>query len=199
TLVSLYPSTSVYQKQFGALEDYCAEHPKDPAAHFVLAYHLLVRGEQKTAIDALQVVVDNEPKDIVAARLLAALKGDGQPAVATAQAGGPAVEPAAPMPADAADEPSTDLTGSWQAELGGDTYQLSIDQEGAFKWLATPKGSPPVTLEGQYAITGDQLSLDSKSQGVMAGAVKSLGPDKFQFRPVGSPQGDDGLTFIRQQ
>ena len=205
TMISLYPSQSVYNQQFSALEDYCAANPKDAPAHFVLAYHLLVRGEQKTAIDALQVVVDNQPKDQIASRMLAALKGESQgPSTANTASTDNATQPAVPQPEDTANTPpadqgpTTDLTGSWQAERSGDKFQLNIDENGQFVWKAFPSGGKEVDLTGNFAVAGDQLNLESKEQGVMTGGVKSLGADKFQFIPTGSPAGDAGLTFSRK-
>lgn len=199
TLVSLYPSQQTYLRQFNALQDYCDAHATDPASHFVLAYHLLVRGETKSAISALEVVVANQPKDVVAAQMLAALKGDGGAGVpADATAAAPAEDATAPAPKDAAAQPTTDLTGVWKATRGQDQFELRIDEDGAFVWRAIPGGGQPIDLKGTYTISGDVLNLDSKSQGVMAGRVQSKGADSFQFAPVDSPPGDNGLTFARQ-
>lgn len=200
TLMSLYPSQSTYLQQFRTLEDYCAAHAQDPSSHFVLAYHLLVRGETRTAIDALQVVVDNQPKDQVAAKMLAALKGADAASAGAADtaAAQPAVESTPPAPAESTDAgPTTDLTGSWQAERGGSKFELKIDDAGQFSWHTVASGGQPLDLSGPYAINGDVLSLESKNQGVMAARVKSKGADSFQFIPVDSPPGDEGLTFTR--
>jgi hypothetical protein len=201
TLMSLYPSQSVYLQQFRALEDYCDAHPNDPASHFVLAYHLLVRGETKTAVDALQVVVDNQPKDQVAAKMLAALQGaDPSAAADNAAPSQPAAEPTPPVPEDVADAgPTTDLTGEWQAESDSGKFELKIDANGQFVWRATPVGGQPLDLSGPYSINGDVLSLESKEQGVMAAHVKSKGADSFQFIPENGPPGDEGLTFTRMK
>lgn len=203
TLMSLYPSQGTYLKQFRSLEDYCDAHAKDPASHFVLAYHLLVRGETNSAIDSLQTVVDNQPKDQVAVKLLAALKGvDPSTVAATDQATAtqPQTTPTPPVPESAADSgPTTDLTGSWTAESDGNKFELKIDENGQFAWKAVPAGGKEVSLTGPYAVNGDVLSLESKDQGVMAAQVKSQGADSFQFVPVGSPPGDKGLTFTRSK
>jgi hypothetical protein len=91
------------------------------------------------------------------------------------------------------------LTGSWTAESDGNKFELQIDENGQFAWKAVPAGGNAVDLSGPYAINGDVLSLESKEQGVLAARVKSKGADSFQFIPVDSPTGDDGLTFTRQK
>ena len=45
--------------------------------------------------------------------------------------------------------------------------------------------------------TSDELVLESPGQGAMAGTVKSLGPDKWQFALSGAPPSDAGLNFAR--
>ncbi len=78
-------------------------------------------------------------------------------------------------PADA-DNASTDLVGSWRAVAGDLTVDLTITEQSDFKWKATTKGQPPVTLEGQITADSDAVVLVNEQQGSMAGAVKSLGP-----------------------
>ena len=79
TMSGLYPSVEVYEKQLSELVGFCESHPDDAAAHFVLAYHRLVCGDSEAAVEALQVVVKQQPKDVVAQRMLQALGGAASP------------------------------------------------------------------------------------------------------------------------
>jgi len=54
-----------------------------------------------------------------------------------------------------------------------------------------------VDLQGELTSTGSAISLETKDQGSMAGSVKSLGPDKWQFALSGAPASDPGLSFER--
>lgn len=183
TMSSLYGNVDDYQAQLRNLEQFCDSHPQDPAAHFVLAYQYLVIGSQEQAVEALRIVVANQPKDYTAKRMLNALAPPDS------------VPTAEPPSGDAA--PQTDLVGKWQAKAGPTTIELTVQEDSQFTWKATQSGKPPVQLKGQLAATGDQLVLESADQGSMAGAVTSLGPDEWQFALEGAPPSDPGLTFKR--
>jgi len=185
TMSSLYGNVDDYQAQLRKLEQYCTSNPNNPASAFVLAYQYLTIGSKDAAINALKVVVKNQPKDATAKRMLDALS-----------------PPAAPAPTPAAlpagsDAPQTDLVGDWRAKAGDTMIDLAITDDSQFTWKTTQSGKPAVELKGQLASTGDQLALESKDQGSMAGAVKSLGPDKWQFALSGAPPADPGLSFAR--
>ncbi|MBX7074019.1 MAG: tetratricopeptide repeat protein [Pirellulales bacterium] len=186
TMSSLYGNTDDYQKQLDKLHDFTEANPNDSAAHFVLAYHALVLGDKQSAIDALKVVVANQPKDATAKRMLDALA----PANATPK-------PATPAAPDAAPAPEIDLVGLWRAKADGTQIDLKITEDSQFQWKAATDGKPPVELKGTLASTADELEFASEGQGSMAGAVKPLGPDKWQFSLAGAPPTAPGLTFER--
>lgn len=185
TMSSLYGSADDYTTQLRKLEKFCKDNPKDSAAAFVLAYHYLVLGSKDEAIRALTAVVKNQPKDVTAKRMLDALVPPKEPA------------PAPETPAPASDAPETDLVGAWRAKSGTTTIDLAITEDSEFTWKATQSGKPPVELKGQLTSNGDAISLENKDQGAMAGSVKSLGPDKWQFALSGAPKSDPGLSFER--
>lgn len=185
TMSSLYGNVDDYQTQLNKLQSFCQSNPNDAAAHFVLAYHALVIDDKDAAIDALKVVVKNQPKDTTAKRMLDALL--------------PA-RPATPAPASAPaseDAPTTDLVGKWRAKAGTSTINLTFDEGTQFTWQAVQAGKPAIELKGEYTVSSDGLSLDTTDQGSMAGTVQSLGPDKWQFALSGAPPSDPGLTFQR--
>jgi tetratricopeptide (TPR) repeat protein len=201
TLISLYSSADEYTEQLRALEAHCKQKPNDSAADFVLAYHYLICGHTDSAKRALQRVVQAQPNDQVAKRMYEALQGGDESATPPAEAEPADVAPAAePVPGTAPQNETpltTDLVGQWHAERDGNTFDLTIDDQGQFTWKSTPKGKQPTTIEGNYSTTADTLVMDSADQGTMAGRVTSGGPDQFQFVIAGGPPGDQGLAFQR--
>jgi hypothetical protein len=190
TVSNLYPSVDVYTAQLRKLEDFCRANPGDAAAHFVLAYQYLVGGHSDAAASALEVVVAKQPGDVVAKRLLGALK----PAATAAQ---PEAEPAAQAEKPAA--PETDLVGIWKAGSGADAIVLEITADSKFTWKAAPAGKPALELAGTIETAADAIALHSDKAGTMAGKVVSKGPDAFEFSLPGAPAEAKPLLFQRQK
>jgi len=185
TMSSLYGDVDDYASQLKKLEQFCEINANDAASQFVLAYHYLVVGEQDSAINALKAVVKIQPKDSTAKRMLDALA----PPVATSV-------PSAGIASDAP-QPNTDLVGSWRATAGTTTIDLAITEDSKYVWKAITSGQPPVEIVGDLTAEGDAIVLANDKQGSMAGAVRSLGADKWQFTLNGSPSTDPGLSFAR--
>ncbi len=181
TMSSLYGNVDDYSAQLQKLEAYCQSNPTDSAAWFVLAYHYLVVDSKDNAMQALQVVVQNEPKDATAKRMLDALVPPAPDATT------PTTDPAQ----------STDLAGKWRATVGTTTIDLEITDISSFVWKTTESGQPPVELTGQLTADNDAIVLSNEAQGSMAGVVKSLGPDKWKFLLDGAPTSDPGISFVR--
>ncbi len=182
TMSSLYGNADDYTAQLRKLEQYCREHNNDAAAYFVLGYQYLTLGSKDDAIKALQVVVENQPKDVTAKRMLEALAPPASPAPKSAA---PSAIAAAPTPAPAGG-PETDLVGAWRATAAGTTVDLTVGADSQFSWKAAQQGKSPLELKGQLTAEADSLTLESKDQGAMSGAVKSLGPNKWQFALAGA-------------
>ena len=187
SMSALYGDEADYTAQLRRLETHVKNNPTDAAAIFVLAYQYLVIGENDAAVRMLKAVVQRQPEDLTAKRMLDGL------APAT-----PPVAAETPPATDAADAPSTDLTGEWVAKSEELTVELTVTAEGGFTWKATPKGKPPMTVTGNANASENSLALTSKSEGTMVGQVKSLGPDKFNFLMAGATSGDPGLIFTRR-
>lgn len=181
TMSSLYGNADDYTKQLRALEQFCKSNQNDAAAAFVLSYHYLVLGEKEGAIGSLQTVVKLQPKDSTAKRMLDALLPPKAAATTT----------------DSADSSSTDLVGNWKATVGDTAITLSIAEDSAFVWKATPAGQPVVELQGQITADNDAIVLVNEKQGSMAGTVKSGGADQWKFILEGAPPDDPGLSFQR--
>jgi hypothetical protein len=195
TMSSLYGNADDYTAQLRKLEQFCQANPKDPSAHFVLAYQYLAIGSKDDAVGALKVVVRNQPKDVTAKRMLDALSPAAVAQAPPSAAAPPATGNVPPAPGAAA--PATDLVGSWQAKAADTTIDLSITEDSKFAWSAAQSGKPPIRLDGTLVSTSDALELDTKDQGTMAGSVKSGGPDRWQFVLSGAPPSDPGLLFKR--
>ncbi len=189
TMSGLYGNPEDYTTQLRKLEQFCKSNPSDASACFVLAYHYLVIGSKDVAIKALRVVVQNQPKDVTAKRMLDALVPADEPAVAAATT--------APVAATLSDSPQTDLVGKWLAQSRDTKIELSITEDSKFTWKAGGKDQATVELTGQLIAGGDGISLQTKEQGAIGGTVTSKGPDNWTFAISGSPPSDPGLSFAR--
>ena len=200
TMSSLYPSVDTYTAQLRQLEAHTNDKPTDAAARFVLAYHYLVVGYKDAAIGELKAVVENQPGDKLAHRMLDALepKTETPPAevVKPAEEAKPS-EPAPTTQPAAVAQAGTDLVGTWRADRDGDVFELTVDENAAFIWKVTPKSGQPVEISGPLAATNDTVVLESKDQGTMVAKVTSMGTDEFQFVISGGPPEDKGLRFKR--
>ena len=189
TMSGLYGNTDDYTAQLRKLEQFCRSNPSDASANFVLAYHYLVTGSKDAAISALKVVVQNQPKDVTAKRMLDAMVPPDAPAVAAPTT--------APVAADGSDAPQTDLVGKWLAQARDTKIELSITEDSQFSWKAGAKDQTPVELTGQLSAGTDGISLETKEQGAIGGTVTSKGPDNWTFAISGAPASDPGLSFTR--
>ena len=190
TMSGLYGNPEDYTAQFRKLEQFCKANPNDAAAHFVLAYHCLVTGSKDAAVNALQVVVKYQPKDVTAKRMLDAMVPTNSPAVSPAGTSTTTV-------ADA-NAPETDLVGTWTSQFQDTKIELTIAEDSQFKWNAATKDQSPVSLAGKLTASSDGISLETKEQGSIGGSVKSLSPDSWTLLISGAPATDQGITFQRK-
>jgi tetratricopeptide (TPR) repeat protein len=202
TMSSLYDDIDTYTEQLRMLEQYCKSNPKDAPAQFVLAYHYMVAGYAEEAADVLEVVVELQPKDLVAKQILKSLvppeeEGSGEATTVAKTPPTPTQAPTSTEPKSTADAPTTDLVGTWKATEGKGTITLDIDENYKFSWKATNEGSPAVDLTGNIMIQGEMMILANDQQGNLAGKVVSGGNNKFTFVPSGSPEDYQGLAFER--
>lgn len=208
TLSGLYDDVDDYTQQLRNLEAACRADQLSAANHFVLAYHYLVGGHADLAADALEVVVEQQPGDAVAKRLLDAIVPPEPPAPAgkaTGTDGAGAVNGGETKaePRDGAEAakaaPETDLVGRWKAVMGDDAIELVVAEDFTFTWKAVPKGKPAVELTGTLSTTADIIALESEKAGAMVAKVKSQGPDAFEFSLAGAPKDAPPLQFERQK
>lgn len=187
TMSSLYGNADEYQKQLRRLEDHCRADAKDASGRFVLAYHYLVLGHTDQAINMLRRVVELEPKDATAQRMLAGLSPEKAP------------DPPAPTEDGDAQAPETDLVGTWKAQAGESAIQLTITDQSTFTWKATSPNQSAKEIAGNVVVSGETLSLETDKMGSMVGKVTSGGADKFTFLMQGMLPSDPGLVFERQK
>jgi tetratricopeptide (TPR) repeat protein len=198
TLSGLYGNVDDYVAQVEKLQQHVEKNPNDAGAAFVMAYHYLVLGEQDDAIVMLQSVVKNQPKDVVAKRMLDTLTAEAAKKSGLAeQADTPAENVVAPADKPAGSEPETDLVGKWKATAGEATINLTIAEDFKFTWQAEQPDQPSVELTGELIVGSDGIVLQTEDQGAMAGKVTSKGADGWQFNLQGAPTSDPGLTFAR--
>ena len=193
TMSSLYGNSDDYTAQLRKLEEYCKANPKNPASAFVLAYHYLVIGQKDSAIRALKVVVENQPKDVTAKRMLEAL----DPKPIEAKVADPKA-PAAPQAEELAKPtPEVDLVGKWQSVSGTTTIDLEISEESTFKWKAVESGKPAVELSGDFGTNGSAVLMETSDKGSLGGTVKSLSAEEWILNPPGATDDNAGLKFKR--
>jgi tetratricopeptide (TPR) repeat protein len=184
TLIGLYADADVYTQQLRALERYCSERPNFAAAQFLLAYHYLTCGYTAAAAHELTSVVQLNPKDRLAAQLLASL--------AAPPAAAPAAPPPPPAPVDAAN-----LAGDWHArQPDGSTVSLSLTADHAYTWQFTRQGQTR-KFSGPYTLADNLLVLKQGANPVMVGQVALLGDGKLTFKLPSDNPADPGLTFSR--
>jgi tetratricopeptide (TPR) repeat protein len=194
TMIGLYPSEDVYEKQLQALETYVRTNPNVPEGHFVLAYQYMTAGHPDAAAEQFQRVVQLVPNDDVSKQMLTLL--------ANADAQQPTTQPvpaATPNPADAGGPsiPRASLLGNWSAPSPADgSVDFSLGNDGRFNWKFTQAGKAQ-SFTGKYELAGNTLVLDYDNGGTMVAKLNAKGPDQFAFQMVGGPPSDPGLLFAR--
>lgn len=192
SLSSLYGNVGDYTTQLRRLEDYCDREPTKPAPAFVLAYHYLVLSEKEAAIDSLKVVVENQPNDLTAKRMLEALVPPDNE-IAPVE-----VAPKEFDSNEITELPQIDLVGSWVAEKGDTTIELVIDEDASFTWIASSAGQQNAKLEGTVTTAPDGIVLETTSSGTLAGSVLPGENGEWTFYPPSAPI-EDGLVFQRKK
>jgi len=189
TLSGMYSSIDVYTQQLRKLEDYTKQNPQAADAQFVLAYQYITCGHTAQAAQQLQKVVAENPKDQVAAQLLAMLTGpDSLPGTSPAA-------PPKPAEGEAPAIASADLAGTWTATgTNKAEFKLNLTSEGEFSWTYSSGGKQTV-LEGVYVLDGTDLVLQPDVGGVMLATITPPQNGTFNFKSAGGGPKDKGLDF----
>ncbi len=192
TLSSLYPDVNVYTGQLRELEDFISRNPNAADARFLLAYHYLTCGHTEAAVRQLKAVVQLNPKDSLAAQLLAGLTTEQEAPPSAAEPTAPATTAAPAKPVEA-----SALIGDWKAAPADDaTIALKLDGNGKYTWTYSDHGKTQ-QFSGAYAVADNLLILKQGDAPMMVGQVNLLDDGRFQFKLPGENPNDPGLTFAK--
>ena len=118
----------------------------------------------------------------------------------------PPTQPPRPVAADAVanppatpDAPAVSLAGTWTASPNPDTkITLALGDNGTFSWKVSQK-SVTNELTGDTTFANGILTLAPKegSGDPLVGKVKTGDDGTFNFKAVGAPPSDPGLTFSK--
>lgn len=186
TLSSLYPNVGVYTTQLRALEEARDANPKAADVRFLLGYHYLTTGHPDAALVEFRKAAELQPKDTVAASLVAQLSPDAPPPAA------------APGPAPKA-VPPADVVGAWQAAGANNSqFNMKLAQDGTFTWAFT-QGGKKQEVKGVFSVEGNVLAMQPDSGGTMLADLTIKGKDQLVFKAVGSSKDEPSLDFKRTQ
>jgi predicted Zn-dependent protease len=196
TLIGLYANPETYTTQLRALEAFVEAHPDDPAAHFVLASHYMTQSHVDAAADQFRAVARLQPKDTLAAQMVATLDPKAAPATASNTASATATAPAAAV---APAGPQHLITGTWVAAPAPDrTITLTIEPDGKFTWTVGGKAqAQPTVMQGTSTSADGMLKLDATKGGTLAGQTQWADASHFTFKLFGGPPDDPGLSFTK--
>ena len=181
-LESLYPTSDVYTQQLRALEHYVGEHPKSAAPRFLLAYHYLVLGHLSAADRQLAQVVTLEPRDKLAAAVLATIK-QGPNAVAQTAQPQPGARNWAPRQSPQARrsiQSSSSERGKRRRRFEV-KVEAKLEPDGHFVWTVTHEGQSQ-NFNGTYAVQNDSLVMTRTDGQKMDGNVTLKGTNAFSFK-----------------
>jgi tetratricopeptide (TPR) repeat protein len=185
TLSSLYPNADTYTAQLRTLEAARDKDPKADDVRFLLGYHYLTVGYPDNALAQFRRALELQPKDEVAASLVATLSPrDAKPAQA------PAETAAKPVATD-------NVIGTWTAASSGSAkYAMGLQKDGTFTWSFT-RGSRKQEVKGVYTLEGNVLGMEPDGGGVLLAELTARGPDTLHFKMIGGATDDPGLEFRR--
>ena len=200
TLSSLYLDVDVYTAQLRTLEAYTKSNPDKADGRFLLAYHYMAIDHPEAAVPQLQAVVRLAPTDRLAAELLTMVGGNnmrqGSPTNSTPTL--PATQQADVKPAlNASLADPVALVGTWHASRSdGSKFEFNLLADKTYVWNFQLQQRNE-SFSGTYRVEKAVLVLQRKEGGAMLGQVAFDGKDRFNFKLLGAPPEDTGLTFSR--
>jgi len=190
TLAGFYPNVEVYTAQLRALERHRNEHQNLPEVRFLLAYHYMTCGHDDAAAVELKEAVRLNPKDQLAAQLLAGIAGTS--ATASPHDAQPAETIETPSPVEAAK-----LVGQWSASReDGSSFALTLTAS-TYSWKYTQNGKSQ-EFNGGYTFADNLLILKQNGNPVMIGQVSMPAEGQLRFKLAGDNPNDPGLLFSRK-
>jgi tetratricopeptide (TPR) repeat protein len=185
TLSSLYPDIETYTAHLRALEAARNMNLKAADLRFLVGYHYLTCGYPTEALSEFREAAKLQPKDEVAAALVATLSPrDAKPADASAAKAPIAVPP-------------DGIVGAWTAAGKGTAkYSMDLRKDGSFTW-AYSRGSKKEQVKGVYTVEGNVLAMEPDTGGVLLAELTAKGTDGLHFQMIGGSKNDPGLAFQR--
>lgn len=183
TVSALYAAIETYTSQLRTLE---AAADKEPQAdlEFLLAYHYLTCGHPDSALVTFRRALELQPKDAVAAALVATLSPRDTQTAAPPQALAPAI-------------PADTLIGHWTASgPSSSNYSMTLRKDGTFAW-SFDRGSRKQRAKGVYAVQANVLAMEPDTGGVLLAELTSAPGDTLHFKMIGGAKDDPGLRFQR--
>jgi tetratricopeptide (TPR) repeat protein len=186
TLTGLYATMETYTSQLRALEAARNKELKRADLRFLCGYHYLTLGYPTQALDEFRRAAELQPKDPVAAALVATLSPrDAKSATAPAAAAPKAV-------------PADDVVGKWTAAGPGSAkYFMTLGKDGTFTW-SFARGSRKQEVKGVYTLEGNVLGMEPDGGGVLLAELTAKGTDALHFQMIGGAADDPGLEFRRE-
>jgi tetratricopeptide (TPR) repeat protein len=193
TMIDLYDSPERYTEQFRKLEDYVVRQPDSAGGHFLLGYHYLVGTHLEEAYAMFDRASELQPADTVS-RQLRSLVADSIP-----------TDEISPEPADGSGMVAEEkviigeeaLYGIWTApSADGKMITLSLTDLGTFSWNFEGAKEGEV-LSGDWSIDDDGFLVLVDEDVQLVGDITLKDDNTMHFLLAGSPEGDPGLTFVR--
>jgi tetratricopeptide (TPR) repeat protein len=187
TVIGLYPSVVVYERQLRTLEEYRREHPDAADARFVLAYQYMLGGHNESAAKELREVVKLQPDDQLSAQLLKGLTASSDDASSSEQTPTKSAVPAT----------LANVTGNWKASRrDGATFALTLTKDNKFTWRFAQKDHKQ-EFGGTFTLADNYLILKASQQNTLIGQVSMEGANKMRFTLTGDNPDDPGLLFTK--
>ena len=185
TLCTFYPDPNVYTAQLRALEQYRNEHPNLPEVRFLVGLSLHVVRLERRGHCPTQGSRAAESQRSIGGELLA---GMSEPKSAAPVTTTPAAAPAAPVSTDR-------LVGNWQAPRPeGASISFNVTPDATYHWRYTQNGKSQ-EFNGTYTMSDNLLILKNQGNPAMIGQISMVDANHFNFKMVGTPPSDPGLTF----
>lgn len=194
TMIGLYPNPDVYTGQLRALEQHVAASPNQASGRFLLGYHYITTGNLTAAAYELKQVTALVPNDRTAADLLRTISPSNSTTATPPDAAASAptlAQPEVKLPPISMEA----VGGDWKASrTDGSAFELNLMKDKTFTWKFVKDGKAD-EFGGTYSTEGSLLILQSKDGSVMVGQISAASADGFNFKLVGAPGDDPGLSF----
>ncbi|MGV3607828.1 MAG: tetratricopeptide repeat protein [Planctomycetaceae bacterium] len=194
TMIGLYPNPDVYTGQLRALEKHVAASPNQASGRFLLGYHYITTGNLTAAAYELKQVTALVPNDRTAADLLRTISPSNSTTATPPDAAASAptlAQPEVKLPPISMEA----VGGDWKASrTDGSAFELNLMKDKTFTWKFVKDGKAD-EFGGTYSTEGSLLILQSKDGSVMVGQISAASADGFNFKLVGAPSDDPGLSF----